>query len=125
MTSFRTFIYIYLFGGVTFIPLVIVSLWCLNKRLESNEEKEDKEDPLLVPDINPDFKAGALEEDKGVKVFKKGWITVTNQYYYHFTELANLQSNDDNKTNENILQRSQLKKKQKFYAVLKLSLIHI
>lgn len=119
MTSFRTFIYIYLFGGVTFIPLVIVSLWCLNKRLESNEEKEDKEDPLLVPDINPDFKAGALEEDKGVKVFKKGWITVTNQYYYHFTELANLQSNDDNKTNENILQRSQLKKKQKFYAVLK------
>ncbi|CCD22650.1 Nvj2p NDAI_0A04950 [Naumovozyma dairenensis CBS 421] len=143
MPSLKTFLYIYLFGGVTFIPLLLVSAYYLYVQLQKLENKgkattassKDNDSLLLVSDIDPDFKAGALEDEKGVKVFKRGWITVTNQYYLHASELATSNNDDattttsvssstataaNNKVNETqLLSRAQLKKKHKFYAVLK------
>lgn len=34
----------------------------------------DEKTRLLARDIDPEFKAGKLEEQLGVKVFNKGWI---------------------------------------------------
>ncbi|CAI7488886.1 CGH_1_collapsed_G0056900.mRNA.1.CDS.1 [Saccharomyces cerevisiae] len=80
---------------------------------------------LLARDIDPEFKAGKLEEQLGVKVFSKGWITVTKQYYYHSSEVAVILKNSNNNKDsdtalqEQILQRTDLKKKQRFFAVLR------
>lgn len=62
---------IYLFGGVTFIPLVIYLLFVFFP----------KEKPS-VPEISTDLRAGEIEEHahSGLDTFKEGWIIVTQTY---------------------------------------------
>ncbi|CAI4053677.1 hypothetical protein N7582_005783 [Saccharomyces uvarum] len=131
MTSLKVFFAVYLLGGITFLPLVLFTAYKVHS-LYSNfksalEEEVDRgeKDRLLTHGIDPDFKAGKLEELSGVKVVNKGWITLTKQYYYHSTEVATiLKTFNNNKDSdavqqEQILQRTELKKKQRFFAVLR------
>ncbi|SCU97228.1 LAFA_0G10440g1_1 [Lachancea sp. 'fantastica'] len=112
MTNLTTFLYVYLFGGVTF-PLIVAYLlfWAAP---EAGKPGTSSEPELLVSNVDPELKLGEFEEKKGVEVLKKGWITVTIKYYYHFSEL--LQTEDGG---ENMPTRDKLKRKHKFYAVLK------
>lgn len=117
---------IYLTGGLTFIPFVIFAFFYVQNLLEqSKEQKQDQDSgtsatPLLVKEIDPDFRAGEFEEAKGVKVFRRGWLTVTRKYYYHHTELAPPSCDDStNNIESDTPLRSQLKKKHKFYAILR------
>lgn len=118
MIGFKTFLIIYLFGGITFIPTVILVLYYLNKNFKSVEfdEDDDEASNLIAQNFDPNFKAGKFEDETGVKTFKKGWITVTREYYYHFSELSKLNTDSDT---DQVLGRSQLKKKHRFYAVLR------
>ena len=120
MISFKLFLFIYLLGGITFIPLLLVTSFLIYKKWFNNEGSEEDDDerqpesaPLLV-DIDPEFKAGKLEENIGVDASKQGWLVITNQYYHHPVELMNRENME-----EAVLQRSQLKKKQRYYTVLK------
>ena len=116
MSGIKTFIIAYLLGGVTFIPLVIITFIYLNKKANAtNIEDKESNDELLVTDIDPELKAGKYEEKTGVDVLYSGWISITNQYYYHFTEIKELELQDD----ITILERSQLKRRQKFFVVLR------
>ncbi|EDO17247.1 hypothetical protein Kpol_538p7 [Vanderwaltozyma polyspora DSM 70294] len=118
MISFKLFLAIYLFGGLTFIPLILYLVIKLHFLLNTvdDESTENVKNQLLNDMVDPNFKAGKFQEDIGVKVFRKGWITVTREYYHHFSELSKLGSDSDT---DSVLDRSQLKKKQRFYAVLK------
>ncbi|SMN18147.1 similar to Saccharomyces cerevisiae YPR091C Putative protein of unknown function [Maudiozyma saulgeensis] len=117
MSGLRTFVFAYFLGGITFIPLVIVAFLYLNQKTKPTNDVDDKDlsSNLLVPDIDPELKAGKYEDKEGVDVKYSGWISITNQYYYHFTELKELGLNDD----ETVLERSQLKKRQRFYVILR------
>lgn len=141
MVNLYAFLCIYLFGGVTFIPLVLLCLYWIQQKLQEAADCEDnaadeaskKHDPLLIPGINSEFKAGYHEESRGVDVSFQGWLFVTRKYYYHSSELSDLvqpnshldePSADSQKApitsaNEAPLQRSQLKKKHRYYAILK------
>lgn len=138
MSGVLKLLFVYILGGLTFIPLCIalaIFYVSIIKYTSSTEGNGNDTYPLLVP-MDPEFKAGLLEETKGVKVEKSGEITITNQYYYHHTELvenpklaaqlkspsSSEQESDDSMSREKtpmMLLRSQLKSKQKFYVVLK------
>ena len=115
--SLRALLYAYLLGGVTFIPILIISFLYLNGSFSNETTEDDDSDipELISPPIDPKFKAGKYQEKTGVDVSKSGWISVTNQYYYHFTEVKELGLTD----NGNVLTRSQLRKRQRFFAVLR------
>lgn len=131
----KTFLAVYLFGGLTFVPLVCVVLLYLHVKLEKlrdiAEDKKHEKYRLARDDIDPDLKAGAMMEPEGVHVAKKGWVTVTKEYYYHHTELqtppiASETSKQDpgnqppKELNEDqIPQRSQLRKRDRYYGILK------
>lgn len=118
MISFKLFLLIYLTGGVTFLPLLLYAYWVLKPKIdELNERAEDhkKADRLLYRGIDPEFKAGEFEELQGVNVIREGWITVTRKYYHHHTEL----NGEGSEEVSEVPQRSQLKKKHRFYAVLR------
>ncbi|SCU82165.1 LADA_0C03466g1_1 [Lachancea dasiensis] len=112
MASLSTFLYVYLFGGITFPIAVLYLLFVVAPEAESQRKPTPR---LLVPDIEPDFKAGEIEEKKGVDVLKKGWLTVTTKYYYHSSELLQTADLDE----INVRTRDKLKRKHVFYAVLK------
>lgn len=138
MSGILSLVYAYLLGGVTFIPLCIISLlyFTASGKVATDGTQED-DTPLLVT-MDPNFKAGELEELQNVKVEMSGYMHVTNQYYFHQTELIensnllaqskpnNNNNNADSITPESIIDeepklllRSQLKPKQKFFVVLK------
>ena len=120
MIGLKLFLFIYLLGGITFIPLLLIisffiyKKWCNSEEAEEDGGDHQPENGLLLVDIDPEFKAGKLEENIGVDVFKQGWLVITNQYYHHPVELMNRGNME-----EAVLQRSQLKKKQRYYTVLK------
>ncbi|GAV53451.1 hypothetical protein ZYGR_0AI07350 [Zygosaccharomyces rouxii] len=120
MVSVKLFITIYLFGGITFVPLIILTLLYLSKR--SRDEELDAADSnverLLITGFDPNFKAGELEEPKGVDVYRKGWLMVTTKYYYHHSEVKEL-AEKQNGSEVDVPQRYQLKKRHRFYAVLR------
>lgn len=64
------YIYVYLLGGLTFIPIVIILFIYLHPKFEELVEHE--------PKIN----VGEIEEkeNSGIKSYKSGWITVTQEY---------------------------------------------
>lgn len=119
MISLKLFVTIYLFGGITFIPLVVLTLLYLNKRSEDEEldVADSNAEKLLVTGLDPNFKAGELEEPKGVEVQRKGWLMVTTKYYYHHSEVKELV--DKHGPEVDVPQRYQLKKRHRFYAVLR------
>lgn len=139
-------IYAYFIGGITFIPVCCISLFLYFNLRVSNKQRVESDDDnafSLLVNICPEFKAGELEELQNVQVEMDGYMYVTNQYYYHSSELIEnptlsqsqsssfsgstnkgTNSNDsifngDNNDNQMILTRSQLKSKQKFYVTLK------
>ncbi|CCK68395.1 Nvj2p KNAG_0A07420 [Huiozyma naganishii CBS 8797] len=131
-TTLKTLVIVYLLGGVTFIPLCVVAWFLYGQLAEHKEDDDDEREPttrVLFQGIDPDFKAGAVEEDKGVKVSKEGWMYVTNQYYYHSTEIAAMKDPSNTSNVKSSLKdvtgslslplRSQLRKKQRFYVFLK------
>ncbi|KAH3902928.1 uncharacterized protein SCODWIG_00906 [Saccharomycodes ludwigii] len=125
MISLKLFLIIYLFGGVTFIPLILY-LWFINLPNKTDKNTiidthiEGDKQPLLKESstVDPQLKAGEFDEKTDVSVFKKGWMTVTKQFYYHPSALPSNQENSD--TTANILTLDQLnRKKNSYYCVLK------
>lgn len=126
MISIKTFFLIYLFGGITFIPIcVFIVFYLLSKPVSDVDEKEN--DKLLV-DVDPDFKVGDFNELKGVAAKKEGWIHMTRQFYPHQSDVDNqnqVDGSDETDSSINLtsseqqITRDKLKKKDKFYAVLK------
>lgn len=91
--SIAQFIYIYLIGGVTFLPILIISFIYLHPKVDIDEENE-LEEPL---------KAGEIEEEKksGIKAYKSGWITVTQDYIESTDDItANTSSINDSHDNK-------------------------
>lgn len=118
MNSFQWFLLVYVTGGVTFLPLVLYVFWVFKQKIDSINEANQRDfdrEPLVAGGIDPNFKAGEFEEEKGVNVVRQGWLHVTRKYYYHHTDLAC----QDEEDTDNIPQRSQIKKKHRFYAILK------
>lgn len=118
MNSFQWFLLVYATGGVTFLPLVLYVLWFFKQKFDQIDETNQRDfdaEPLVARGINPNFKAGEIEEEKGVNVVRQGWVSVTRKYYYHHTEL----SSQDVDEAEDTPQRSQMKKKHKFFAILR------
>lgn len=131
--SWKLFFIVYLLGGLTFLPGLCALLVYIHLQLEKLKELAEKNarNELLCKDVDPNLKAGEVLDPIGVNVSKRGWITVTKEYYYHHTELqtppiaSETAKQDSNNTppkdlNESqIPQRSQLRKRHKFYGVLK------
>ncbi|CAL9736627.1 nucleus-vacuole junction protein 2 [Monosporozyma servazzii] len=136
MSGILTLIYAYLLGGVTFVPLcILIFLYFASSGKFTNEQEIQDDTPLLVT-MDPNFKAGELEELQNVKVEMSGYMHVTNQYYFHQTELIENSNLSQSKLSKSpngetittdttideepkLLLRSQLKPKQKFFVVLK------
>lgn len=71
-------IYAYLLGGVTFIPLLVISFIYLQPKYQDNEASDEANE-----ENNPvGLKAGEIEEEQnsGIKAYKSGWLTVTQEY---------------------------------------------
>lgn len=64
---------VYLFGGITFLPLVVYIFFSLSKPIEDPPASEPSS--LL--------KAGEIEEewDTGIATYKRGWVIVTRDFY--------------------------------------------
>lgn len=67
------FIYTYLFGGVTFLPLVLVLFLYLHPK---------QAQLVHVHSLKDEMKAGEFEEDRntGLDSYKQGWLIVTQDY---------------------------------------------
>lgn len=116
MNTLEWALLIYVTGGVTFLPLVLCLFWFFKQKIDLINERNDEGlegDSLVISGIDRSFTAGDLEEEKGVQVVRQGWLTVTRKYYYHHTELSDTGEAGD------VPQRSQFKKKHKFYAILR------
>lgn len=85
---------IYVFGGLTFVPLVLLViigllLWGSPKVHSDEVEGDEMESELdqfgvTHPEINyDDLKAGEFEEklSSGVETYATGWLTVTTEFY--------------------------------------------
>ncbi|QLQ78831.1 hypothetical protein HG537_0B01790 [Torulaspora globosa] len=118
MNTFQWFLLIYVIGGVTFFPLVLCIFWFFKQKIDQLSDRNEvgfDGDSLVISGIDRKFTAGEIEEEKGVKAMRQGWLTVTRKYYYHHTELPA----QDIAEAGDIPQRSQMKKKHKFYAILR------
>ncbi|KAL6942011.1 hypothetical protein ACO0QE_003175 [Hanseniaspora vineae] len=74
-----------------------------------------KNDDLLWFKVDPDLKAGAVSEKKGVDVFKKGEIVITKQCFYHPMTIPE----DKRDTPEYPTMAKLQRNKNKYYCVLK------
>lgn len=91
MGSFLSYVLTYLVGGVTFIPLIVFTIWYTSKKVpESVEQRNiiDKEkiEAESVASGKPkgyrDLKAGEIldRENSGLKTTYADWITVTKEF---------------------------------------------
>lgn len=139
MISIKLFLFIYLLGGVTLIPLTLLFLYQIRDKLKylldnliekDNDDANQTYSDLLFEDkIEKDFKAGSFQESKGVEATKEGWISITKDYHYHLIDFLDLvKLNDSNirvdLTNHSINEievsdRNNLKKKNKYFVQLK------
>lgn len=85
--SLRTLFFIYLFGGLTFIPLVIISVLAFIyytspvKTAHTAEEKILNEpEPAARPPITPGEELKDDDELEGVDAHKVGWLQVSREY---------------------------------------------
>ena len=58
MTSLAGFIFVYVFGGLTFIPITIAIVFYLTS--SPKKDVENEENDKLVVDVDSSFKAGDL-----------------------------------------------------------------
>lgn len=121
MISLKLFLLIYLIGGITFLPLIALGILYVNGILDGKDEgvREQADSRRRETLMDPDFKAAEFEEAKGVHVTRQGWVSVTTKYYYFHTEIPSSANSDNTSEAGEFPERSQLKKKHKFYAVIK------
>lgn len=77
--SIGSFVFAYLLGGVTLIPLLLFSFLYLHPvKQNTNEDDEENDNQNFIRPI----KAGEIEENNstGLDAYKLGWITVTTEY---------------------------------------------
>lgn len=109
----------WILGNVLFCLTIYLVYSFVNQRLKVIKKEDNHEPARLLSNVDPTFKMGLLDELKDVKVQGRESMYVTNQYYYHSTELGGLDINEDGSIDNSVLLRSQLKKKQRFLVVLK------
>ncbi|XBW38079.1 hypothetical protein QEN19_003666 [Hanseniaspora menglaensis] len=73
--SLKAIFFIYFFGGITFIPIIFITLYYIlpNKKLSYSIKDEDSI-------IDPNFKLGEFNELKNVNVTKQGLMSVISKY---------------------------------------------
>lgn len=83
----EAFLYAYLLGGVTFLPLLVVAFVYLHPRaeLDPSDDDTERQDPHEPSDA---LKAGEVEEKSGLATYKVGWITVTQEYLESVDEIT-------------------------------------
>ncbi|CAI5760058.1 unnamed protein product [Candida verbasci] len=131
--TFLWFLFIYILGGLTFIPSLIIVIFYLLPQQQQQEEIDDSND----------VKTGEIEEQNGLETYKVGWIIVTRDHiespddinstmqsitessetksaYSTLYKIAKEEETDDDREEEVTPQQSNVKpKKHKFYAILK------
>lgn len=86
------FIIIYIFGGITFLPLALFGLWYYSRLVPESATARDEIDKQNTeteskkkgePDGYRFLKATEIAEEKdlAVNTFYSGWITVTKDFY--------------------------------------------
>lgn len=96
-------IYVYLFGGLTFIPLVIFLFVYLHPKIEDDHEIEA--DDEVQDSTTPYEKLRASEIDEllksGLGAYMAGWVTVTQEYLESMNEISsNTQSISESHENK-------------------------
>ncbi|KAG0684028.1 hypothetical protein C6P40_001818 [Pichia californica] len=97
MGLFINYLLTYLFGGITFIPLIVFSVWYISPKVSQSvndrklaDEKKAQEQSFAKgePKGYRDLKAGQFidQDDLGIKTNFQGWITVTKEFY-RFTQI--------------------------------------
>ncbi len=89
--SILTFLLVYAFGGLTFIPCLVLSTLFLfykfSPKVQINEDgsvdiSDEKSDHSTPGTVDFDLKASQIEEmrDSGLSTYFTGWLTVTRDY---------------------------------------------
>jgi hypothetical protein len=84
--SFRTLVFIYVFGGLTFVPLVVIGVLALiyytsplKKSLETSKAV-DAEKESVTSDLASADELKDDDELEGVDAHKVGWLQVSREY---------------------------------------------
>lgn len=83
------FLFTYLLGGITFIPLLLYCYFQITPKTKT---------PLENESATQEWRAGAIEEKEtsGIKAYKTGWIVVTQEYLESIEDISvNTQSIDE------------------------------
>ncbi|CUM45860.1 putative integral membrane protein conserved domain-containing protein [Debaryomyces fabryi] len=93
--SLLGYIYIYLLGGITFIPIVIFLFIYLHPLVdEASDEIDEGEKKVNVGEIEE-------KESTGLKTYRSGWITVTQDYIESIEDISsNTQSISESAENK-------------------------
>ncbi|CDK26933.1 unnamed protein product [Kuraishia capsulata CBS 1993] len=94
MNSLLLYLYIYVVGGLTFIPLVCLGIILILKHTlpvvpddvtERERLEEEKREKDSVAQGNPEgylsLKGGEIQDSTGLDTFMTGWLTVTREFY--------------------------------------------
>lgn len=78
--SLLTFFYVYVLGGLTFIPIVLATIFFLLPKVPDTEDVDSELEADGEHDVH--ISAGKIEEQQqtGLSAFKAGWLTVTQEY---------------------------------------------
>ena len=84
--SFRTLVFIYVFGGLTFVPLVVVGVLALiyytsplKESLEASKAVDAEKD-AVTSDLASADELKDDDELEGVDAHKVGWLQVSREY---------------------------------------------
>lgn len=93
--SLLGYIYIYLLGGITFIPIVIFLFIYLHPIIDENsDEIDEREEKVNVGEIEE-------KESTGLKTYRSGWVTVTQDYIESIEDISsNTQSISESTENK-------------------------
>ncbi|CAG8601123.1 3302_t:CDS:2, partial [Diversispora eburnea] len=87
MVSFGVFLIIYLFGGITFIPLVLLISILIIYRPWISKSVDNKE--IKFDEVSPELKNSLLNEKSQLSddshFYKVGWLRVTREYEINST----------------------------------------
>lgn len=92
--SLNAYIYTYLLGGITFIPIVIILFIYLHPKVNESVEIDNNEEKVNVGEVEE-------KESSGLKSYRSGWITVTQDYIESLEDLSsNTQSISESTENK-------------------------